>query len=207
MDVASGDMDMSSVSPSTYEDVQGEIASLLSTLGCPRAKSAVAEIFSPGRFTGKAGAFGLVPGTACDLRTDWDLSCPKQQAKCWDQVEAEDPYLLVGSPICKAFCALQALRPNTPESWKEFQSLLQKSIAHLNFCMQLYKRRVELGRKFLHEHLWTASSWSRPSVREVLKLPVVRLERGGQCRFGVSSVDKHGPGLIRKATGRVDVQR
>ena len=96
-------MDMSSVSPSTYEDVQGEIASLLSTLGCPRAKSAVAEIFSPGRFTGKAGAFGLVPGATFDLRTDWDLSCPKQQAKCWDQVEAEDPYLLVGSPICKAF--------------------------------------------------------------------------------------------------------
>ena len=34
--------------------------------------------------------------------------------------------------------------------------------------MKLYKRRVELGRKFLHEHPWSASSWSRPSVREVL---------------------------------------
>ena len=96
---------------------------------------------------------------------------------------------------------LQALRPNTPESWKEFQSLLQKSIAHLNLCMKLYKRRVELGRKFLHEHPWSASSWSRPSVREVLKLPGVRLERGDQCRFGASSVDKDGPGFIRKATG------
>ena len=107
---------------------------------------------------------------------------------------------LVGSPICKAFCALQALRPNTPESWKQFQTLLRQSIAHLNFCMKLYKRRAELGRKFLHEHPWSASSWSRPSVREVLDLPGVRLVRGDQCRFGACSVDKDGPGLIRKAT-------
>ena len=62
-------MDLSGVSTDKYADVQREIASLLSTLGCPSAKSAVAEIFSPGRFTGKAGAFGLVPGIAFDLRS------------------------------------------------------------------------------------------------------------------------------------------
>ena len=164
-------------------------------------KRQVSEIFSPGRFTKRSGAFGLMPGTAFDLRTDWDLSCPKQQDKCWEQVEAEDPYLLVGSPICKAFCALQALRPNTPESWKQFQTLLRQSISHLNFCMKLYKRRAELGRKFLHEHPWSATSWSRPSVKEVMALPGVRLVRGDQCRFGASAVDQDGPGLVRPPVG------
>ena len=117
----------------SYQAVQHEIATLLTALGCPNSKTAVSEIFSPGRFTSQASAFNLVSGSAFDLRTDWDLSCPKQQKKCWDKVEKEDPYLLVGSPVC----ALQALRPNTPESWKLFQDLLRKSIAHLNFCMKL----------------------------------------------------------------------
>ena len=135
------------------------------------------------------------------MRTKWDLSDPKQQKLCWEESEAEDPYLLIGSPVCAAFCALQALRPNTPESWKLFQELLRKSLAHLSFCTKLYWRRVRLGRKFLHEHPWSASSWSRQCVREVLNLPNVKLVRGDQCRFGACAVDQDGPGLVRKATG------
>ena len=134
--------------------MQSEIAELLSILGCPNAKVAVSEVFSPGRFTKRAGVFGMIPGTAFDLRTDWDLSGNVQAQRCWDKVEREDPYLLVGSPICKAFCQLQALRPpNSPESWKQFQELLQKSLKHLSFCMKMYARRVELGRKFLQSTL------------------------------------------------------
>ena len=37
----------------------------------------VSEIFNPGRFASQATAFGLVPGTAFDLRTGWNLSKPK----------------------------------------------------------------------------------------------------------------------------------
>ena len=78
----------------SYKEVQSEIAELLSILGCPNAKVAVSEVFSPGRFTKRAGVFGMIPGTAFDLRTDWDLSDDAQAQLCWDKVKAEDPYLL-----------------------------------------------------------------------------------------------------------------
>ena len=89
----------------SYQSVQHEIATLLSVLGCPAAKTAVSEVFSPGRFTKRAGVFGLIPGMAFGLRTDWDLSDDQQQ-QCWDQIEAEDPYLVIRGPICKAFFQL-----------------------------------------------------------------------------------------------------
>ena len=85
-----------------YQSVISEISTLLEVLGASGARKAVSEVFSPGRFVNQAGVFGMIPGSAYDLRTKWDLSDPRQQAACWDEVERDDPYLLIGSPICTA---------------------------------------------------------------------------------------------------------
>ena len=65
-----------------YQAVSQEIATLLEILGAASAKTAVSEVFSPGRFVDQAGVFGMIPGSAYDLRTKWDLSDPRQQQAC-----------------------------------------------------------------------------------------------------------------------------
>ncbi len=59
------------------EDV--EMRAALMALG--DASVDVVEVFSPGRFTEKTGAFDLRPGLALDLRTGWNLSEPATVAK------------------------------------------------------------------------------------------------------------------------------
>ena len=73
----------------------------------------VAELFPPGRFAEKASAFALVPGSAFDLRTGWDLASEAGRQDCWRTLHAELPELVVGSPPCTAFSTLQFLSGNS----------------------------------------------------------------------------------------------
>ena len=73
----------------------------------------IMEVFSPGRFTEKTGAFDLRPGLALDLRTGWDLSDPNVVKKAWLAWKDSEPTLLVISPMCKAFSVLQNLSNDT----------------------------------------------------------------------------------------------
>ena len=55
----------------------------------------VAEIFNPTRFVNRVSAFDLVPGSAFDLRTGWNLSLPSERRRCWAQLEQERPALVI----------------------------------------------------------------------------------------------------------------
>ncbi|CAK0861016.1 unnamed protein product, partial [Prorocentrum cordatum] len=55
---------------------------------------------------------------------------------------------------------------------------------------------------FLYEAPWSASSWYRPSVQEVMQLAGVFLVHGPICRWHMQSTDSHGKwGFVRKETG------
>ena len=68
----------------------------------------LAEVFGD-RFTEKAKVLQLIPGTAFDLRTGWDLSTDNGRNECWKQLHLELPELVIGSPPCRAFSTLMAL--------------------------------------------------------------------------------------------------
>ena len=86
------------------EVVMREIGKSLKELG--RHDAHIAEIFCPGRFTAQASLFGLIPGTAMDLRIGWDLNLPENRRRTEQCVKSERPALLVGSPKCAAFSIL-----------------------------------------------------------------------------------------------------
>ena len=61
------------------------------------------------------------------------------------------------------FSALQNLTP-----WNEQKDIrYEEARGHVRFMMKLYKKQVDQGRLFLHEHPATATSWSLEEVRKV----------------------------------------
>ena len=67
----------------------------------------ITEVYSPERIARVAMEFGLVAGSSMDLTNEWDFTRSDHRRAAWRQVEKEDPYLLVGSPLCTWFSALQ----------------------------------------------------------------------------------------------------
>ena len=98
--------------------------------------------------------------------------------------------LLIGSPTCTAFSAIQAIS-NIPG--KRDLAIIAREKAsgqlHLDWCCYLYRKQITRGAYFLHEHPNGATSWMEPSVLGVLSLQGVQRIRADQCMHGQESDD------------------
>ena len=99
--------------------------------------------------------------------------------------------------MCTAFSRLLALSESKrdPEVVKK---LYAKAMVHLEFVCRLYRKQVERGLYFLHEHPAAAKSWDETCVLEVLALVGVNRINGDQCQLGQETEDGR---PIRKRTG------
>ena len=70
----------------------------------------IAEVYSPKRVTLEAAKYGLQPGEAMDLTTGWDFREERHREAARKYVRIMKPKLLIGSPECRMFSALQNLR-------------------------------------------------------------------------------------------------
>ena len=88
----------------------------------------------------------------------------KRMAK--EYIDKYKPRLIVGSPMCAMFGALQNLTPWSEEKqhrWREDRK-------HLQFVGELYKQQVKEGRWFLHIHPASATSWSLKEITDVMDM-------------------------------------
>ena len=74
--------------------------------------------------------------------------------------------LVVGSPECRMFSALQNLTKWTNERQRQLEHAKQQ----LKFICEMYEYQVSKGRLFVHEHPIAATSWSEAPIRKVWKL-------------------------------------
>ena len=162
-----------------------------------QVKAVISEIYSPPRVTHAAKmlpGLGLLPGFALDLTTTnaqgeaWDFDDVSKQQEAWDLIEKQKPLILVGSPMCTAFCAWQKLNQQRRDL-EIVEQELRKATMHMEFVCRLYKAQVEAGRYFLHEHPATASSWELRCIKEVLHLDGVDVTHGDQCQYGQRSIE------------------
>ena len=145
---------------SVVEDI-GRVVIGCSKLGAFIDGVDVAELFNPEHFTGKAASFGLLPGTAFDLRCGWNLSVEADRDRCWRQLVEELPAFVVGGLLCAPFSNAINMRGNVDEHKKTEANRLRlaEAVEHLQFCYRVYRWQVDRGCYFLHEHPWSASSW------------------------------------------------
>ena len=151
----------------------------------------------------------LVPSFAPHVTThggdggEWDFDQADMGARAGARVEEDKPYLLIGSPMCKACCTWQrltALRRDPLEVRREYLN----AMAHLRFVCQLQQFQTDSGRYFLHGHPAQASSWSGQCLQRVRSRQGVHRIVIDQCQWGCWSSDG---GPIKQPSGFVTDSR
>jgi len=172
----------------------------------------VSEIFSPPRVTGYLSRFphkNLAPGVALDLTTidptdgrPWDFDSAVKRQRARALFEEQQPTFLIGSPVCTAWSTWQALNAVRYDNEDILKRERVRSMVHINFLIELYRRQMDGGRYFVHEHPAHATSWRIPGIQKLLEDPRVQRVQGDQCQYG--AVAQSGPKanfLIMKPTG------
>ena len=123
----------------------------------------VVEVFSPERVGQACGKFGLIQGTAMDIKSGYDFDLEIDRARFWKNIKEEKPMLVIGSPPCTLFSKLQELNKfmyRDSKAWMEkFQERMLQAKRYVSFCLKIYEYQRSEGRYFLHEHPWLATSW------------------------------------------------
>ena len=174
-----------------------------------QAQSKIVELYSPPRVTeelGKMPRLSLSAGSTFDLREGrdgraWDFTKEADRRAARAQIQHEKPYLVIGSPPCTTFCALN-VRWNYPKMPAE-EVARRKAVGRMlfGFAVEIYDLQVRAGRHFLHEHPASATSWQERSMQDLCSRPGVSVIVGDQCRYGLQARGKDGvPGPAMKPT-------
>ena len=94
--------------------------------------------------------YQCIPGFALALTTvdeagnPWDFDEPAQRQQAWEKNRAEEPLLVIGTPMCTAFSAWQ--RNNNMKRDPDIVSRERvRAMVHLLFCMQIYEYQIAHG--------------------------------------------------------------
>ena len=132
----------------------------------------------------------------------WDFSKPSDQREAIALIEADNPDWIVGSPPCTPFSPLN-VGLNFPKMNKaEVKRRVDEGLIHLKFVCRLYKRQIQRGKFFLHEHPHGALSWRTKPILRILKMAGVDTVVNHQCMFGLMTADGHGGTLPAKKPTR-----
>ena len=63
-----------------------------------------------------------------------------------------------------------------------------KALKHLRFVCRVYKKQMDEGRYFLHEHPASASSWKEACITGLMREAEVGEVTVEQCQFGQKAV-------------------
>ena len=100
-----------------------------------------------------------------------------------ERVCGEEPALLIGSPMCRAFSTLIELTRATGKfSEVKHRSLVERRVRHLRFCFRMCNTQRNAGRLILHEHPRDARSRGLSFFNETAENDGVCKTKGGLCR-------------------------
>ena len=132
-------------------------------------RNIVSEIYSPPRVTAeiiRQRNREVLPGFAYDFTTideddgmPWDFSLQSKRDKALKKVQPQEPYMLIGSPMCRAFCLWQYLNQINSKDKDAMRKAYLEAVEHMRFVVRLYREQLDNGRYFLHEHPANATSW------------------------------------------------
>ena len=88
----------------------------------------------------------------------WDCSQKPCRERARELIRITNPFIIIGSPECRAFSTLQYINARTPEGREKLRIKVQQARKHLYFCAQIYRMQMASGRYFLHEHPKMATS-------------------------------------------------
>ncbi len=117
----------------------------------------------------------------------WDLSRKSKGEKARAMRREQQPYMLIGSPCCRAFSTLQYLNEARSKDASAYRIAKAKAAKHINFMIGLYREHIEDGHYFLHEHPRWATSWKLPEMEKLMAMPGLGLSHADQCQYGAEA--------------------
>ena len=191
------------------EEANREILAVVRSLGGDRGKykreraralrAVVSEVYSPPRVTAASKLLPelkLIPGFALDLTTadddgsSWDFDSKVMRDRAMKKLKEEKPLLLVGSPMCTAFSTWQRINAKIRDPYV-VECERRRAVMHLEFCIELYREQLRIGRYFIHEHPAYATSWQEECIRKLLGESGVETATCDQCMYGCETSDGH----------------
>ena len=160
-----------------------------------KSKCAVAELFSPPRFSKAAETMGET-GLSFDIVDGWDLTSPAVQRKVDQQLEEAQPELLVACPECKHWGGWYRLNQHKLPMVQQLQNR-RTAIKQADFVADQIKKQLRRGGRVLVEHPWSSGLWKHPPIAKVLK--EMHLCRADLCAYDLVDPDSQLP--ILKPTG------
>ena len=157
----------------------------------------VGEVFSMPRVVPVAESKNLVCCGSFDVGTGWDFLKSEHRQLCRERLRKSKPRVLVLSPPCGPFSALQRISQGKGDPIERRRKLIEGRIL-LDFAMELCEFQVENNNVFVFEHPLNAASWSEECVERVKKMKGVHEIVLDQCCFGLK--DPVSGKLFRKAT-------
>ena len=147
----------------------------------------ISEVYSKPRVVPIASKYGIGPGWSLDLGTEdshgrqWDFEKAESRQRARELIAKTRPLLLILSPECRYFSALQNLSNGTKD-WEAFAENRRRAVMHLEFCIELCRLQEAAGRYYLLEQPANATSWQEPSmVKFIGESQEVKLSTGHQC--------------------------
>ena len=123
----------------------------------------------------------------------WDFNKSSDRIEARKYIEEQKPTWVIGCPPCTFFSLWNQAMNHRKMHPDEVEKRRKEAVRHLRFVVGLYMIQLTNGRHFLHEHPETASSWSDPSILELLSMPRVSSVVSDQCEYGLLTP---GPGGV-----------
>lgn len=160
-------------------------------------QATVSEVYSPPRVVPVAEKAGFKGGSSFDLETGWNLLDVKDERQMWQQLEEEDPFLVVISHPCTPFTILQEWNFAKMDFGKAL-NMVRIGLQHVHLGAKIARWQARRGAYYVYEQPDGARSWQEPEVRALCE-EHWRI-RCDMCMYGMN-VD--GSGLNKKPTGLV----
>ena len=196
-------------------DEHGHVIETLIGAGCDRGEAVRSvnsmmlpteatfmELYGRGGITADANATRRslnVKGLgAFDLRTlkpdgtPWDFSRRADRKMAMEHIDTQHPDFVVGSPPCTVFCVWNQHMNYPKMDPDRVAKLMAEGRMHLKFMAKIYKKQLDQGRHFLHEHPATAVSWDERSIVKLMAHSDVHVTVADQCQYGLKTRGEDG---------------
>ena len=169
-----------------------EMAVILMSLGVAPANFTVAGLFCRNRFGESPVDMGFGRALVVDCATGWSMSGEERMEEIEQHIRDEEPVLLIGSPMCRAFSTLIELTQAGKPSEVELKNLVERCVTHLKFYFRMHETQRNAGRLFLHEHPWMRGLVASVSLTKMAEKDGVHKTEGDLCRFqlATNSIEK-----------------
>ena len=134
-----------------------------------------------------AKAMGFRGGLSFDITNGWNFNVEEYCEEAWRYITTQKPLLVMGSPMCTMFSALQNLRRKSPEGDARYKYNLNNKMEHIRFYINTYQHQDENDIYDLHEHPATATSWQMPEMEALRASPNALETVSHLCAYGLET--------------------